>query len=193
MILVAVWQYDSFSWTTKSLSDLGSEQEKAATLFNSSLVAAGVLAAIFAVGLKRNPPASRWAAVGPTALFVGALGLVTTGIFKSTEGVEYLVHYYTSGLFWALAIVSLLFIGSATMREPAQRRPGLVIFITGGFTSAAGIAAVMILQLSPWGVAIPEFLIALGVSVCYMILGVRLFRARPDRSSTQRSHNSEDS
>lgn len=179
--LIAISQYDSFSWTENWLSDLGVDQDAVAALFNLGLIICGALTAIFAIGLKGTLPRSTRGSVGAITLFLGALALCSAGAFRSTVGVEYLVHYYTSGLFFALVIISLLLIGSAMMQEPSERNLGLFVFITGLFTCTAGIALVVIDELSPWGGAIPEFLISLGASVCYIILGVRLFKRTPHK------------
>jgi len=159
----------------------GVDQDAVAALFNLGLIICGALTAIFAIGLKGTLPRSTRGSVGAITLFLGALALCSAGAFRSTVGVEYLVHYYTSGLFFALVIISLLLIGSAMMQEPSERNLGLFVFITGLFTCTVGIALVVIDELSPWGGAIPEFLISLGASVCYIILGVRLFKRTPHK------------
>ena len=53
---------------------------------------------------------------------------------------------------------------------------GFFVLTIGVFASAAGVALVVINELSPWGGAIPEFLISLGASVCYSLVGLTLFR-----------------
>jgi len=174
MILAAIFRYDSFSWTQNWLSDLGSDQDDVAALFNPSLMACATLTVIFAIGLKSRFTSTRGSA-GAIALFVGALALFFTAVFPSTEGVEFSVHYYVSGLFQGLLIVSLVLIGAAMMGEPLLRRLGFFVLTIGVFASVAGVALFVVNQLSPLGGAIPEFLISFGASVCYSLVGLTLF------------------
>ncbi len=181
VILVTILRSAWFVWTESWLSDLGGTRDSVAALFNLGLIIGGALTAIFAMGLKGTMPGLTRGGVGAIALFLGAVALSCIGIFRSTAGVEYLVHYYTSALLFTLVIISLLLIGSAMMQKPSERSLGRFIFITGLFTCTAGSALLVINELSPWGGAIPEFLISLAASVCYIILGVRLFTRVPSK------------
>jgi hypothetical membrane protein len=156
---------------------LGANQD-VAVLFNSGLIIGGALTAIFAIGLKRTLPGLSRGSMGAIALILGAVALCCVGIFPETAGV---IHTYVSGVYFALVIIALLLIGSAMMREPSERNLGLFILITGLFTCTPGIALAVIRGLSQVGGAIPELLVSLGVSVCTIILGVRLFKRTPHK------------
>ena len=178
LILVAVSRSPWFSWTGNYLSDLGINPD-VAVLFNSGLIIGGALTAIFAIGLKITLPGLTRGGVGAMALFWGMVALCCVGIFPETTGV---VHESFALLFFILSIIALLLIGSAMMREPLGRNLGLFIFTTGLFICPAVIAVVVVRVAVPQvGGAIPEFISSLGASVCFIILGTRLFKQAPQQ------------
>jgi hypothetical membrane protein len=178
LVLAAVLCAPWFSWTGNYLSDLGANRDAVAVLFNSGVIVGGVLTVIFAIGLKGTLPGLTQGGVGAIALILGAIALCCVGIFPETAGV---IHVYVSAFYFALVIIALLLIGFAMMREPSERNLGLFIFITGLFICTPGIALAAIKGFSQVGGAIPELLVSLGVSVCTIILGVRLFKRAPQQ------------
>ena len=175
LILAAISRSPWFSWTGNYLSDLGANPD-VAVLFDSGLIIGGALTAIFAIGLKTTLPGLTRGGVGVITLFLAAVALCCVGIFPERTGI---VHISVAEVFFVLSIITLLLIGSAMMRQPSERNLGLLIFITGLFTCVPFIALVVIVRLTQAGGAIPEFLVALGALVCFIILAVRMFRQAP--------------
>lgn len=182
LMLAAISRSARFSWTESSLSDLGGGQDEVAVLFNSGLMVGGGLIAIFGVALKATMPGLTRGSVGAIAVVLGGISLCTAGIFPNTAGP---VHLYTSGLLFTLFIVALLLIGSEMMQEPSETNLGIFIFKTGLFTCTAGIA-LLAGQLLQGAMAFLEFLIALAASVCFMILGFRLFKRAPPKARARK-------
>jgi len=174
-ILVAISQSSWFSWTENSLSDLGASRDAAAALFNSGLIIGGVLITLFGIGLKATMPGLTRGSVGAIAVILGGLALCSAGIFTNRSGMDKVVHLYTSGLLFALFIVALLLIGSAMMQDPEDRNLGLFVFKMALLVGIVGVA-LLAGQLAQGAMAILEFIIALGTSACYIILGVRFFK-----------------
>jgi hypothetical membrane protein len=182
LILVAVSRSPWFSWTGSYLSDLGDPRThpNVAVLFNSGLIIGGALTAIFGIGLKRALPGLTRSGLGAIAIVLGSAALCCVGIFTERTLV---VHCSVTLLFYILSIIALVLIGSAMMQEPAVRNLGLFIFTAGLFICLPAIALVVIIlidiEVRHAGGAIPEFIGALGVSVCFLILAVRLLRQAP--------------
>ena len=179
-ILAAISYSGWFSWTENSLSDLGGRGGVAADLFNLGLIVGGTLIAILGIGLMKDMAGRSRGRMGAAAVILGGAALVVAGIFTNGSGAAKEVHLYASGLFFALLIIALLLIGSALAREQQERSLGLFIFKAGLFLFTAG-AALLAGQLARGAMAFLEFLIAVGASVCYALLGARLLTKAPFR------------
>lgn len=172
LIFAAISRSPWFSWTGNYLSDLGANQDVAG-LFNTGLIAGGAVTMIFTIGLKGTLPGLTRGGVGVIALFLGESALCCVGIFPETVG---RVHFESAGLFFILVIIGLVLVGSALMQKPSERNLGLFIFTTGLSLFPIFVALAVIKEFSQVGGAIPEFLVSLGASVCFIILGIRLFK-----------------
>jgi len=165
LILAAISQSPWFSWTKNALSDLG-VQGVVATLFNSSLILGGLLALVFAVGLRENLKNQLLGQIGSLLFILDAAALSAIGVFPETVGA---LHFYVSVTFFVLLPLSLLFIGGAMIDKGRNRSLGLLSIL-------AGVVAVAVWALPRRGVAIPEALSGLSASTWSMILGFKLFR-----------------
>ena len=164
MILTAVYLSPWFSWFRNALSDLGVDGIQA-VIFNSSLMLGGVLALIFALGLRRSMNGNMLADAGAVLLVLSALFLFSIGLFPETFG---RVHFYVSVAFFISAPLSLLIMGVSMIW---RRRVKL-----GAFTVISGLTAASIWAI-PWSAAaIPEILAAVIISLWSITLGLDLLR-----------------
>lgn len=166
LISLAISYSTQFSWTTNALSDLG-VQNTVAIFFNSSLIIGGILALIFAVGLRVIFQNRTLGHAGTLILILAAVSLCAIGIFPETAGT---IHSYVSVAFFTLLPISLFFMGFPMILDSFERNLGL-------FTVLVGVVMIVVWTL-PWhgGVAIPEILASLAASAWSIVFGTKLFR-----------------
>ena len=172
-ISLAILSWPQFSWTNNALSDLGVVPGITAPLFNSGLVAAGVLAFCFAVlGVYSFMSQRLVGKVGSAFFAASTVALICIGIFNENFSPT---HYLVSVAFFTLAPLGLFILTGAFWRN---RQRGLA-----AFTVAVGVVAAVpwILQLTleyvP-KVAIPEAISSVAVSVWAVVLSVEMLRAK---------------
>ncbi len=163
-ILYAPW----FSWTKNALSDLG-VYGISAVIFNFGLIICGIATAIFGIGVKEILPKRILSRIGRITLTLDCIDLCAIGIFPETAGI---IHFYVSVVFFVLLSISLILLGADGLREQPRRKEGIYMILSGILAGAV--------WLFPWeGVAIPEIIAALTISLWSIILGFRLFRSMP--------------
>jgi hypothetical membrane protein len=161
-IFLAVSLSPWFSWSANALSDLGVRE--AAWIFNSGLIAAGILSIIFAAGLYANLRERVIGRAGAMLLLISSFALFGIGVFSEAAGA---IHTYFSAAFFVLFPLSLFLLGGGAIVAGSWK--------LGLFTVAAGVVAAI-----PWafrwnGVAIPELISALAASSWSMVRGVMLY------------------
>jgi hypothetical membrane protein len=161
-IFLAVSLSPWFSWSANALSDLG--MREGAWVFNSGLIATGVLSMVFAVGLWMAFKGQVIGRAGAVLLLTDAFALFGIGVFSEAAGA---IHMYFSVAFFVLFPLSLFLFGASAIVAGSWK--------LGFFTIAAGVVAAI-----PWvfrwnGVAIPELISALAASSWSMVRGVRLY------------------
>jgi len=164
-IFIAISLSPWFSWTANALSDLG--VGGAAWVFNSGLMASGILTMIFAVGLWATFRKRALGRVGAVVLFLDALALFGIGVFSEAAGVT---HFYFSVAFFVLFPVSLFLLGSSAIMSGFRK--------FGSFTILIGVFTAIPWAFSWDGVAIPEAISALFASIWVIWEGVRLYSGR---------------
>lgn len=165
-ILLAIAHSPQFSWTKNALSDLGVQKGTTAVLFNNGLIISGILVIFFATGLFKFFQENLVGKVGAFVFLLDAFALTAIGIFP--ENVKPL-HFYASVAFFMLHPVSMLFISIALLRASKVK--------LGFFTFMTAVIAAFVWALPFWeGVAIPETLSALSVSIWFIVLGFEMFR-----------------
>jgi hypothetical membrane protein len=159
---LAIFYFPCFTWTENWLSDLGA-QGTAATLFNSGLIAGGILAIGFGIGLREiflNKPLGH---LGALLFILDACALCAIGIFPETVGV---LHTIVSVVFFALIPLSLLLIGVAVVNS-SKKNWGTFLFIL------STIAVVVWAIPCPWGrSAIQETIALLSLLTWVMPYGL---------------------
>lgn len=167
LVLVAVSQYSGFSWANNMLSDLGDPSVSSATLFNSGLIAGGVLMMVFAVGLliALKRALSR---VGAILLLVDAVFLSLIGVFTLASN----IHYPVSVTFFVLFPISLWLIGAGAILA-GSKVFGVLTIIWGVLS---GIPWVLIIYFVGW--AIPEAVSAVVAFAWVAVEGIMLLLGR---------------
>lgn len=164
-ISIAIYLSPWFSWTANALSDLGVGE--AAWVFNSGLMAGGILTMIFAVGLWAAFRERALGRVGAAGLFLDAVALFGIGVFSEAAGS---IHFYFSVAFFVLFPISLFLLGASAILS------GSVKF--GSSTILIGVFAAIPWVFSWDGVAIPEAISALFASIWVIWEGARLYLGR---------------
>jgi hypothetical membrane protein len=145
-------------------------------IFNIGLIISGMLAGLFAAGVYFSFGKNLLGRSGAIAFLFSAIALTAIGIFPENMKPT---HFYASVTFFALLPISLLLFTAAYFRpaKPAK----------GWFTLAIALFApvVWILEFSlrylP-GVAIPETLSALAVSLWTIAIGFQFAKRYPQSS-----------
>jgi len=164
-IFIAISLSPWFTWSGNALSDLGVGE--AWWLFNSGLIAGGILTAVFAAGLLTTygDAARRF---GALLFLLSAFSLVGIGIFSEAAG---RIHFYFSVAFFALLALSLVAIGVGNILAKFRKVGALTLII--GFLAAL-----------PWAftwsaVAVPELISALAGTAWAAIQGVKFLLGKP--------------
>jgi len=168
LIFLAISLSPWFSWSANALSDLGVGE--AAWVFNSGLMAGGILTMVFAAGLFVTLKGRALGRVGSVFLFFDAVALFGIGLFSEAAGD---IHSYFSVAFFVLFPISLFLLGAGAVMAGSKK--------FGSFTIVDGILAAL-----PWafgwdGVAIPEAISALVASIWIIAEGARLYLGHEKR------------
>jgi hypothetical membrane protein len=170
-ILLSIALSPNFSWTNNALSDLGVVTGITGPLFNFGIYSSGLLALNFVLaGLFTYLKKSLVGKVGALTFAAATVALIGIGVFnESFSG----THYAFSVAFFVLAPISLFIIACAFVMANQVR--------LSVFTVLTGIVAAV-----PWilffgvnyveGVAIPETVSGLAVSVWAITFGYRIMK-----------------
>jgi hypothetical membrane protein len=164
MVLYSVSRASWFSWKSNALSDLGVGET--AFIFNTGLIAAGLVAIIFAVGLGRFIFTTRVGRVGVGGLLFACLALVSIGVFPEDAG---RIHYWVSVAFFASLPISMFIMAVAMAISDLRRNLPYILA-----TVCLGIIAALPWGLPHDGVAIPEIISSFAGSAWFVLFGIRL-------------------
>ena len=146
---------NTFSWNRNALSDIGvSTVSLAANVFNFSLIIAGVLNFVFALGFTKANAKSLLFYLGSLLLILGGISLSLIGVFTEAYG---RLHFYVSAGYFGLFSLALLLIGFAFLHARQATRGSISILVgsISGLVVLSGIA----LEWHSWlglGFAVPE-------------------------------------
>lgn len=161
-IFLAISMSPWFSWSANALSDLGVGE--ADWVFNSGLMAGGILTMVFAAGLLVAFRGRTPRRVGAIFFFFDAVALLGIGAFSEAAGD---IHYYFAVTFFALFPLSLFLLGTSAVMAGSKK--------FGSFTIVDGILVILPWAFSWDGVAIPEAISMLVASIWIMAEGARLY------------------
>lgn len=161
-IFLAISMSPWFSWSANALSDLGVGE--ADWVFNSGLMAGGILTMVFAAGLLVAFRGRTLERVGAIFFFFDAVALFGIGLFSEAAGD---IHYYFAVTFFTLFPLSLFLLGTSAVMAGSKK--------FGSFTIVDGILVILPWAFSWDGVAIPEAISVLVASIWIMAEGARLY------------------
>ena len=169
MIFASTVLEKSFSWNKNALSDIGVSQ--LSRLFNSALIVGGLLNLLFAFGLRSYLGKARWLKLGVWLFIVSSISLALVGVFTENFSI---IHGVVSLGYLLLAPLGLIFIG---LGEKSQGI-GKVSFVLGILAlSSLIILPVVVFGLDlEIGFAVPEFLVALLLSIWAFYVSTKLLR-----------------
>jgi hypothetical membrane protein len=158
------------------LSDLGVQAGPTSILFNYGLVASGLLALVFGIGLFGLLGSRVSGRVGIFLFVLTALALIAIGVFNENYRP---MHWYASVVFFTSFPSSMLLLVAAFLAL-GKLRMGLFTFLVAAFAATPWVAYFATRYVE--GVAIPETISALAASVWAMVLGFRMLK-EPSHSS----------
>jgi hypothetical membrane protein len=157
-----------FSWTENDLSVLGIDGSTT-SLFNSGLIATGLLSLVFAMGLGKSLVTNRVGYFGMASLFLGSISLSAVGLFPRSID---LPHDSASIAFFVFIALALLLIGIDAI-VASQRLWGALSLV------AAAVTLAFLLAPWPWtGGAIEQLLSCLPWALWTVFLGARLLTGK---------------
>jgi hypothetical membrane protein len=169
MVFLAISQAPWFSWTLNALSDLGVDGFEA-VLFNSGLPLTGAVMMMFSAGLFELTKGSTVGRVGSAVHLASAVLLILIGVINETIEPW---HYVVSFAFFASLAVMLTIMGVYHWRTNMRR-----FAILAWSAAALGV----VIWMLPWrGVALPEAISALCVSVWQVSLGYWMYTLKEEK------------
>jgi len=173
-IWVAIGMSPWFDWTMYSLSDLGKcgpEPVASSQVFNTGLIAAGVLAGIFAVGLFERMLNSI-GRKGALVLAIATVFLILVGVFCLPNP----IHNVVTTAFFVLLTIGLFLIGLGLMGQ-LRFSLGWFTLVTAATVAGAGVAILIALSTGS-GIAIPEYIAVQAAAVWMSVIGYELIICR---------------
>jgi hypothetical membrane protein len=172
-IFSAIASYNEFSWTNNALSDLGIVPGATSLIFNFGLFIAGVLGLIFAIAGLRSLFSKSWVGkLGSTVFAATTIALIGIAIFNENYSPT---HYLVSVAFFTLGPIALFILTCA-------------FFLNGQSCLAASSVIIGVVAALPWileftlyyvpGVAIPETVSALAISVWAIVLATKILKTQ---------------
>lgn len=168
MILTSTVLETTFSWNKNALSDIGVSSY--AWLFNSALIAGGLLNLLFAFGLRKYLGKTRWLKAGVLLIIVSSISLALVGVFTENYSI---MHGLVALGYLLLTPFGLICIGLGEK----SKEFGKINLLLGLIALLAIIALPIItfvanLQI---GFAVPEFLESLVYSIWIFWVSLKLW------------------
>lgn len=183
IVIAILLNSDWFVLTDNALSDLGHYGNLGlkALIFNGGLVISGLLALVFCSGFyyqereafKDDLLGKRFAILGSIALIIAILALIAIGIFSEDFGY---IHRFVSEVFFTTIPFAMWFFGIAFYRRVDLKFMGIYAFIVG---TAAGIIWILYFVFNfVSGVAIPEAVSSIAVSIWVILRGTQYYKLK---------------
>jgi hypothetical membrane protein len=169
MVFLAISQAPWFSWTMNALSDLGVDGFEA-VLFNSGLPLTGAVMMMFSAGLFELTKGSTVGRAGSAVHLASSVFLILIGVVNETIEPW---HYVVSFAFFSSLAVMLAIMGVYHWRTNMRR-----FSILAWGATVVGVVVWML----PWrGVALPEAISALCVSVWQVSLSYWMYTLKEEK------------
>jgi hypothetical membrane protein len=175
MIFASTVLEKTFSWNKDALSDIG--VSSLGWLFNSALIAGGLLILLFAVGLKMYIGKTRWLKVGVFLIIVSSVSLALVGVFTENYSI---IHGLVALGYLLLAPLGLICIGWGE-KNSEFGKISLLLGITA-LLVIFGLPIITFVANLQIGFAIPEFIESLMVSIWTFWVSLKLLLNRLNNS-----------
>jgi hypothetical membrane protein len=175
MILASTVLEKTFSWNKDALSDIG--VSSLGWLFNSALIAGGLLILLFAVGLKMYLGKARWLKVGVFLIIVSSVSLALVGVFTENYSI---IHGLVALGFLLFAPLGLICIGWGE-KSNVFGKISLLLGITA-LLVIFGLPIITFVANLQIGFAVPEFIESLMVSIWTFWVSLKLLHNRLNNS-----------
>jgi len=175
MIFASTVLEKTFSWNKDALSDIG--VRSLGWLFNSALIAGGLLILLFAVGLKKYLGKTRWLKVGVFLIIVSSVSLVLVGVFTENYSI---IHGLVALGYLLLAPLGLICIGWGE-KSNEFGKISLLLGITA-LLVIFGLPIITFVANLQIGFAVPEFIESLIVSIWTFWVSLKLLHNRLNNS-----------
>ena len=163
----------TFSWNNNALSDIGvSTVSLAADVFNISLITAGLLNFIFALGFTRANAKNALFYIGGLLLILGGISLSFVGVYTEAYG---RLHFYVSAGYFGLFALAIIMNGVA-FRKSGQAVRGSVSILVGLIAASVMLSG----ALAEWhillglGFAVPEIIASVIFAAWTIWMGISL-------------------
>ena len=167
LMFLSISSHPIFSWTGDCLSDLGVVAGNTGFIYNTAMIAGGLLALGFAFGLF-----SQTGKISAAIFILVALSLAAIGVFPENARPY---HIWASQAFFILFPISMLFAAKHFWKDrkllASFTLALVVITIAGGILNEMGV-------FGP-GCAIAEMIGAVCVGAWAAVLGIKMLRAPP--------------
>jgi len=174
MILASTVLEKTFSWNKDALSDIG--VRSLGWLFNSALIAGGLLILLFAVGLKKYLGKTRWSKVGVFLIIASSVSLALVGVFTENYSI---IHGLAALGYLLLAPLGLICIGWGE-KSNEFGKISLLLGITA-LLVIFGLPIITFVANLQIGFAVPEFIESLMVSIWTFWVSLKLLRNQTNR------------
>lgn len=165
LITISIAMHGNFTLSENALSDLGEVGVQNGIVFNSALIASGILLFIFILGMLRKAE-TRVGDIGLVGVALGAVFLMLTGIFPKGT----MPHSIMAILFYSLSVGGLMIYGLDKFLE-FEPVWSMLIWSSIGF---AGISVGLVSILSPTGIAIYEIIGSIPLMQFSLVFGTQL-------------------
>jgi hypothetical membrane protein len=151
-----------------TLSDLGADRP-GRLWFNSGVIIAGIMLAIYSFGLHHVLVKGQLASGGCLLLFFSSLALIGIGIFPETSGA---IHLYLSWAFFVMAMIGLLVLAKPVFGSAAFGRIAKAMTV---ITPCGSIATLLLVMSIPFAEAIAVILLMIwgAITSINILLSVR--------------------
>ena len=183
IVIAIILNSDWFSWTDNALSDLGhyGNLELKALIFNGGLVISGLFALVFCSGFyyqeretfKDDIIGKRFVIIGSIAFIFAVLALIAIGTFSEDFGD---IHKLVSEIFFTLIPFAMWFFGMAFFRRTELKFMGIYALIVGTLAGIIWILYFIFNFVS--GVAIPEAVSSIAVSIWVILRGTQYYKLK---------------
>ena len=151
MILTSTVLEKTFSWNKNALSDIGVSSH--AWLFNSALIAGGLLNLLFAFGLRKYLGKTSWLKVGVLLIIVSSISLALVGVFTENYSI---IHGLVALGYLLLTPFGLICIGWGE-KSNEFGKINLLLGITA-LLAIIGLPIITFVANLQIGFAVPEFI-----------------------------------